>query len=190
MSTAACISNDRVSLGMGMGWMREEFEQTGQDFESRGKRANEMIDVLRKLWAGGWVEHHGTYYDFDALRIDPVPGKPVPILIGGDSHRGDPSQRPSSRTGGSAWTTTVPEGRGDRPEDRRAPCEIVARGRAVRADRCAESTDRRGRVRATSLTLGVTSLMVAPAMFTRDQSPQGRLDGVRRFADDVLAKLR
>ena len=67
IATAAAMSDDRVALGVGAGWMKEEFELTGQSFENRGKRMDEMIAVLRKLWAGGWVEHHGRFYDFDRL---------------------------------------------------------------------------------------------------------------------------
>jgi probable F420-dependent oxidoreductase len=85
VSTAAVISGNRVAMGAGPGWCEEEFDQVGQAFKGRGARLEEMIDVLHQLWAGGWVEHHGKYYDFAPLRIEPVPTTRVPIYIGGHS---------------------------------------------------------------------------------------------------------
>ncbi len=78
VGTAAAISNDRVTLGIGTGWMRDEFELLEQPFERRGKRTDEMIAVLRTLWSGGMVEHHGEFYDFDRLEMSPVPSQPIP----------------------------------------------------------------------------------------------------------------
>jgi probable F420-dependent oxidoreductase len=85
VGTAAVLSDNRIHLGLGAGWMKEEFDQTGQVFSNRGKRLDEMIDALRSLWGGGWVEHHGEYYDFGPLQIEPAPTRTVPIWCGGDS---------------------------------------------------------------------------------------------------------
>ena len=85
VGTAAVLSNNRVRLGVGVGWCKEEFDQTGQDFASRGPRLGEMIAALRALWRGGWVEFHGDYYDVPACQIEPAPTAPVPILGGGHS---------------------------------------------------------------------------------------------------------
>jgi probable F420-dependent oxidoreductase len=85
VGTAAVLSGNRVSLGVGAGWMKEEFDQLEQPFSARGKRMNEMIDVLRVLWSGGMVEHHGDVYDFDPLDMRPAPSEPIPIIIGGHS---------------------------------------------------------------------------------------------------------
>ena len=85
VGTAAVLSGDRVSLGVGAGWMKEEFDQLEQPYSARGKRMDEMIDVLRVLWSGGMVEHHGDVYDFDPLEMRPAPSEPIPIIIGGHS---------------------------------------------------------------------------------------------------------
>jgi probable F420-dependent oxidoreductase len=85
VGTAAHLSGGRVLLGVGAGWMREEFTQLEQPFERRGARMEEQIEVLRTLWRGGMVEHHGEFYDFDRLEMAPVPPRPVPILVGGHS---------------------------------------------------------------------------------------------------------
>ena len=49
------LSDNRVSLGVGAGWMREEFDLLGQDFDNRGPRLDEMIQALRELWKGGYI---------------------------------------------------------------------------------------------------------------------------------------
>jgi probable F420-dependent oxidoreductase len=85
VGTAAVLSDNRVRLGIGVGWCREEFEQTGQDFTTRGKRLDEMIVALRALWSGGWVEYHGKYYDVPPCQMNPSPTMPVPIIGGGHS---------------------------------------------------------------------------------------------------------
>src|SRR5262249_45004123 len=83
VGTAAVLSNNRVALGIGMGWCEEEFVALEQPFAKRGKRGDEMIQVLRTLWSGGWVEHHREFYDFDLLEMTPSPTAQPPIYVGG-----------------------------------------------------------------------------------------------------------
>jgi probable F420-dependent oxidoreductase len=83
--TLAILSNNRIALGIGVGWMKEEFDIYGVDFHTRGKRTDEMIAVMHKLWRGGMVEHHGRFFDFPAFQIAPAPDRPVPIWVGGYS---------------------------------------------------------------------------------------------------------
>jgi probable F420-dependent oxidoreductase len=85
VGTAAVLSGNRVNLGVGAGWMREEFAQTGQEYTNRGRRLDDMIPALRALWSGGWVEYHGPHYDFGPLQIEPAPSRQVPIWCGGHS---------------------------------------------------------------------------------------------------------
>jgi probable F420-dependent oxidoreductase len=85
VGTAAHLSDGRVGLGIGAGWMAEEFELLEQPFARRGARMDEMLDVLRGLWAGGMVEHHGEFYDFDPVEMRPAPPGPVPVYVGGHS---------------------------------------------------------------------------------------------------------
>ncbi|MBV9661634.1 MAG: TIGR03619 family F420-dependent LLM class oxidoreductase [Acidimicrobiales bacterium] len=84
VATASALSDGRVALGLGVGWCREEFEILGHDFDSRGARLDEMIEVMRAVWHGGWVSGKGPSYPFQELREDPAPPGPVPIWIGGD----------------------------------------------------------------------------------------------------------
>ncbi len=85
VATASILSGGRTALGVGVGWIKEEYDQLGRSFRDRGKRLDEMIEVLHKVWAGGMVEHHGRFYDFGRLRMNPTPAGPVPIYVGGAS---------------------------------------------------------------------------------------------------------
>ena len=85
VGTAAVLSGDRVGLGIGMGWMEEEFDAMGVPFAKRGKRADEMLEVLRKLWTGEVVEHHGEHFDVPPLELLPAPAAPIGIHVGGTS---------------------------------------------------------------------------------------------------------
>lgn len=103
VATAAEISGGRVSLGVGAGWMREEFELMGQDFGTRGKRLDEMIPALRALWQGGWVSWQGEHYRVPEMMLEPHPPGPVPILCGGES---EAALRRAARLG-DGWVGTV-----------------------------------------------------------------------------------
>lgn len=79
------LSAGRVLLGIGTGWQREEFMAVGERFEQRGDRTEEIIDVMRKLWTGQPVEHHGRFYEFPQVQFAPaLPNRP-PLVIGGTS---------------------------------------------------------------------------------------------------------
>lgn len=95
-SSVAYFSGGRLLLGAGAGWMKEEFDILGVDWESRGRRYDECIDVIRKLYTGNFVEHHGEFFDFPRIVMNPVPAEPVPILIGGTSK---PALRRAARLG-------------------------------------------------------------------------------------------
>jgi probable F420-dependent oxidoreductase len=97
VSTAAVLTGNRVVLGAAVGWMKEEFDLTGQDFSTRGRRMDEMLTVMGALMAGGMVEHHGEFYDFEPIQMSPVPTEPVPVYVGGHSA---PALRRAARVDG------------------------------------------------------------------------------------------
>ncbi len=81
ISTAAIVSNDRVLMGIGVGWMKEEFALVERAYEKRGRRTDELLEVVVKLVSGGMVEHHGEFYDFPPVQMAPVkPAKPLEAL--------------------------------------------------------------------------------------------------------------
>src|SRR4051794_20203566 len=85
VGTAALLSQHRVVMGVGAGWLREEFEVMGQDFHTRGKRTDEMLDIIHDFWDDGWAEYHGQFYDVPRTAMFPVAGGPIPVWVGGKS---------------------------------------------------------------------------------------------------------
>jgi alkanesulfonate monooxygenase SsuD/methylene tetrahydromethanopterin reductase-like flavin-dependent oxidoreductase (luciferase family) len=83
VGTAAVLSGNRVSLGVGIGWCREEFELLGQDFGTRGKRTDEALALMAELWKPGWTEFEGEFYSAPRLAMEPTPTARIPILVGG-----------------------------------------------------------------------------------------------------------
>jgi alkanesulfonate monooxygenase SsuD/methylene tetrahydromethanopterin reductase-like flavin-dependent oxidoreductase (luciferase family) len=79
------ISNGRFELALGLGYLPREFAAYGIDVKSRGKRADEILQVLRPLWRGEEVSFQGDYYRLDKARIYPLPVQEggIPIYIGG-----------------------------------------------------------------------------------------------------------
>lgn len=189
VATAAALSGGRVALGVGVGWCREEFALAGQPFEGRGARTDEMIEVLRKLWSGAFVEHRGRFYAFERVRMLPAPGAPVPIYGGGLSA---PALRRAARLDG--WVSDI--------HTRAELAEIIATLRRLRAEAglaarpfaivatCSDAFDADGIRRLEEL--GVTHYATAPWLFYGGSwaSLPDKVDGMRRFADDVIAKLR
>jgi probable F420-dependent oxidoreductase len=184
VSTAAVISQGRVSLAVGAGWMREEFELLGQDFGNRGKRLDEMIPALRALWQGGWVSWSGRYYQVPELMLEPHPNTPVPILCGGESEM---ALRRAARLCDGwvgtayAWDDAVEyvhklaalrreHGRQSEPFE-----IMLALLEPPSVDLYRRAED-----------LGITAVMCAPWIGAQD----GYRPSIERFAETVIAKFR
>jgi probable F420-dependent oxidoreductase len=83
VSTVATMIGSRIDIGVGVGWMKEEFDAMGVPFERRGAIMDEALPLLRKLWSGDAVEHHGEFFDFDPVALQPNPPSRVPLFVGG-----------------------------------------------------------------------------------------------------------
>lgn len=83
VSTAANISEGRAILGAGIGWQKSEFELVDQDFHTRGRRCDEMLEVMARLWSGEPVSYRGEFYHFPSLQMSPGLDHPLPVFIGG-----------------------------------------------------------------------------------------------------------
>ena len=79
------MSGGRVTLGVGVGWSAREFEALGQEFGNRGRRLDEIIDLLRAAWTTDPVNHEGPHYTVRDIKVQPKPAHPVPIWVGGTS---------------------------------------------------------------------------------------------------------
>lgn len=84
VATLDHLSGGRVDLGVGVGWLREEFEALGVPFERRGKRLDEYVEAMRALWTQDRAEYHGEFVDFANCISRPRPAQgSVPIVVGG-----------------------------------------------------------------------------------------------------------
>jgi len=189
VGTAAVLSNNRVALGIGAGWMKDEFDLMQQPFERRGRRMDEMIEVMRLLWRGGMVEHHGEFYDFDRLEMSPVPSEEIPIYVGGLSK---PALRRAARLC-DGWISDL-----HTVDELRA---IVAELRALRADSpragrplqilaaASDAFDLDGYRRMRDA--GVTHVMTMPWIFYGGSilELRDKCDGMRRFGEEVIARM-
>ena len=81
------LSGGRVDFGVGVGWLREEFDAVAMPFEHRGRRTDEHLQVMKALWCDEVSEFHGELYDLDPCRMYPKPVQAPhpPIHVGGES---------------------------------------------------------------------------------------------------------
>ena len=98
MQTLDVVSNGRAEVGVGAGWLREEWIAAGLDPATRGRRLDEALGVVKRLWSEPAVEHHGEFFDFAPVAFEPKPvQKPWPKLhVGGES---DAALRRAARHG-------------------------------------------------------------------------------------------
>jgi probable F420-dependent oxidoreductase len=87
VATLDFLSGGRVILGVGIGWLEEEFQAIGIPWERRAQRTRECIDAMRKLWGEDVSSYRGEFVQFDSVRSNPKParGPNVPIFFGGES---------------------------------------------------------------------------------------------------------
>jgi probable F420-dependent oxidoreductase len=192
LSSMAVLANNRVGLGVGLSWIPEEFAWTHTEMKTRGKRADEMIEILRLVCGGGgsqWVEYHGKHYDFDRLMMAPAPEQPVPIYVGGLS---EPGLRRAARLG-DGWISVQ-----NTEADITGAIDGLNRYRAEygRSDTsfeinalCVDVFDLEGYRRLAER--GVTELQTVPWYFYGGDPNdlQIQLDSLGRFADEVIAQF-
>ena len=86
-ATLDTLSGGRLTLGVGVGWSREEFDALGVPFERRAARTAEYVQAMRTLWRDDVASFDGEFVRFDSVRVNPKPvgGRPIPIVLGGNS---------------------------------------------------------------------------------------------------------
>jgi len=190
-SSAAVLTGGRLALGVGVSPWLEDYTMTGTPWERRGQRMDEAIAILQGLLQGGYHEHAGPIFDVPAIKMAPVPERPVPILVGGHP---DAALRRAARLDG--WM----HGGGD-------PADLPRLLDRLRTFRAAEG--RAGEpfeVHVISLDAytpdgvrrledeGVTDVIVGfrwPYTVGPDTQPlTEKLDLLRRYADDVISATR
>jgi probable F420-dependent oxidoreductase len=188
ISTAAIVSGNRVTPAFGVGWSEDEFQLMQQDFRTRGKRTDEMIEVMRLLWSGEMVSYRGQHYQFDPMEMNPAPTEPVPIWIGGIS---DPAMRRAARLA-DGWVTDLQTSREITDSIRRIATWREEYGRTGAFDVMATPSDAYDFDAYRRLEdAGVTHILTMPWPFYHGESEDldKKIDGVKRYADDVISRF-
>jgi len=190
VASVTSLTGGRFGLGLGVGWLPQEFEWCGVPFERRGKRVDEAIDVLRLILGGGMVEYHGEFYDFEKLQMSPTPPSRVPFYIGGHT---DVALRRAARAG-DGWSSAMMKFDDLRDTIARLRSLLAEQGRADDPfEYQAVCIDRFGldgyREQAE---IGVTDVITMPWVFEGigfDGPLAPKLDAIRKFGDDIIAKF-
>lgn len=120
------LTGGRFRLGIGVGWNPVEYEALGTEFSNRGKRSEEQIAVMRRLWTEESVSHSGAYESFRGAGICPLPvQRPIPVWIGGQS---PPAYERAGRLA-DGWFPQVPPTRGLEEAKVMVDAAAVAAGR-------------------------------------------------------------
>jgi probable F420-dependent oxidoreductase len=88
LASLDALSDGRLTVGIGVGWSEAEFHALGQDFHTRGRRTDEILDILRACWRDDPVTFRGDFYELDELRVLPKPEHDIEIWVGGSSEAG------------------------------------------------------------------------------------------------------
>ena len=188
VAAAARLSRGRLMLGVGLGWQREEFEALGVDFTKRGAIADETIEVLRTLSLPGPVEHHGRFFSFGPLYLEPAPPR-VPIIVGGSS---EAARRRAVRLGDGYVLPVFPFGEmpghvealrellGENGRDA-DEFEIVIRGGTPTAAELATLVE---------LNVGTIGVTPWPPFTTGPTTYDEKVEHLQRCAEEVLPGVR
>lgn len=177
IQTLDIISGGRAEIGVGAGWLRNEWEAAGFDPATRGKRLDEALDVCKRLWTEEIIEHSGEFYQFKPLMFEPKPiQKPhPPIHIGGES---EAALRRTAKYG-DGWYGVEPnlEAMGKTIKQLREIIRTAGRDPNTFQYTCAGSINSKDDIKRLQ-DLGLTRVVIQPWQRGRDA-----VDGLKRVAD-------
>ena len=185
------VSGGRVTLGIGVGWLADEFDYLGLEFGDRGRRTDAAIEAIRRLWSEDVIDVHNEHFRFGPVKFNPKPLQQpsIPIEVGGTS---GPALRRAGRLG-DGW---IEIGSSDLEEFRtRLAVVLAARQEAGRSGAfevtasagMARDLDDYRRLEETGVTRVLASPRPRPGQARL--TPQDATDWAKRFADEVIAKL-
>jgi alkanesulfonate monooxygenase SsuD/methylene tetrahydromethanopterin reductase-like flavin-dependent oxidoreductase (luciferase family) len=194
VTTLAVLAGERVALGVGSSPWPDDYEIVELPWAGRGRRFDECIEIVRGLTSGDYFAFDGEHYHFPAIKLNPTPAAPIPILIGG---HGEANLKRAARLG-DGWisagmsedklATTLTRLNELRDEHRRSgiPFEV----HAVTIDSFTADGIKRLEDQGVTHTMGGFSA-ADPYSREPDTEPlQAKLDALRAYADNVIAKVR
>ena len=181
-TTLDVLSEGRFLLGIGSGWLREEFEALEMPWDHRGARMEEMVEIMRKLWANPFVSHEGRYYRFDEIGFEPKPVRGrIPILVGGET----PIALRRAARSGDGWLGMhhTPESAATRVEELSALREAAEPLEITVAVESLPDADTLRRMR----DAGVHRVIFSNKLLSGGRkSLDATLDGLARFANETM----
>lgn len=179
-ATLDVVSQGRCEVGVGAGWLRNEWDAAGLDPATRGRRLDEAIQVVKRLWTEPVIEHHGEFYDFEPVAFEPKPvQKPhPPLLVGGESRV---AMRRAAHADGWMALVHTPQTAAPVIEQYRAIEAAERPGHCGSITVCGEVNSADDLERWESL--GVDRLVVSPWTRTRDAAA-----GLTVFADRYIGR--
>ena len=185
LATLDVLSEGRTILGIGAGWLKEEFDAVGMPWEKRGSRMEECVDIMRQLWLEPLASYEGQFYRFEETGFEPKPAQGrVPILVGGEA----PVALKRAARIGDGWYGMMhtPESASTRVRELAAlreseqPLEItVASNSLPSPELLAEFRE-----------AGVDRLVIPAICFSRGRkSLEASLEGLEWLASEVMQKV-
>jgi probable F420-dependent oxidoreductase len=179
IATLDVLSKGRVTLGIGVGWLEEEFDAIGVPFSERAARTDEHVAVMRALWSGAGVDFDGEFTTLRGANVFPQPvDRSVPIVVGGHTLA---AARRAGRLGDGFfpgkgdWDAQIAAMREAALDAGRDPDAIeLTRGGAMDRDSVQAIVDQ-----------GIDRFVIPPLAF----DPAGLRDALARFADEVMTKV-
>lgn len=126
-ATLDVLSNGRLRLGVGNGWNEVEYIALNQNFRTRGKRIEEQVDLLRRLWTEPLITYHGRWHTIPDAGLNPLPDHPIPIWFGGHA---DAVLRRIAKMG-DGWLLNTPTVAQARPELEKLERYLAENGRSL-----------------------------------------------------------
>lgn len=182
VTTLDVLTGGRLLLGVGSGWLKEEFDAVGAAWDHRGARMEEIIHIMRRLWSEKLITHEGKHYQFAEIGFEPKPANgSVPILVGGET----PIALKRAARCGDGWYGMhhTPESAAERVKELRAlresdgpfeitvGCESLPDAEALRRMRDA----------------GVHRMVFSNKLLSQGgKTAEATLDGLERFANETM----
>ncbi len=189
--SVAVLSDNRFGFGVGRSPWPEDFVGTGTEWRGRGKRMDEMIDIIRGLTSEGFFEYDGEIFQLQSVKMSPTPTEPIPILIGG---HGDLALKRAAERG-DGWMHAG----GDPDELVRCMDKLNEYRRALGRENDpfeihvisfdAWSVDGVHRLEDLGVTDAIVGFRDAYQMPQDTQPLQDKIDAINQFADEVVSKV-
>jgi probable F420-dependent oxidoreductase len=194
LATLDVLSGGRVILGVGSGWLKEEFDALGIDWKTRGSRTDECIQALRSVWRDNPSSFHGKHFNFGPVKSFPKPiTGDIPIFIGGHSPA---NAKRAARLGDGLMPASSVEDALNALSMMKEECRRIGRDPSKMEFNCSSDkstwfggwdklADSARRLR----DIGVTRITFPSTLFGLEWNPGAIAHAMEQVANDVIVKI-